>query len=282
MFGARVFASALAAAMLWASSWHALSAQWLTYPTAGIPRDAQGRPVLTGPAPRTSQGVPDLSGLWSSGQTRLVGTGKGFENGAGRELRSVFFDANWGVKDGLPYQPWAATLAARRKSSDGEGTPETRCLPNSLIQKDGGPGAIHMKKMVQTSGLLIILHERNVEFRQIFLDGRPLPKDPNPSWNGYSVGHWENDTLVVETVGFREDTWLDFFGSPLTEAGRITERFQRPTFGTMVVEITVDDPKAYTKPWTITLDQRLVADTDLLEYVCLENERDSLHLKNVK
>jgi hypothetical protein len=256
-----------------------VSGQWLSYPTRGIPRDGQGRPVLTGPPPKTPQGVPDFSGLWSAAQTRREGTGKGFLNGAGQELRSVFFDVNWGVKGGLPYQPWAAALAGRRKASDGQGTPETGCLPNSVIQKDGGPGAIHMKKMVQTPDLLIILHERNVEFRQIFLDGRPLPKDPNPSWNGYSVGHWENDTLVIETVGFREDTWLDFYGNPLTEAGKITERLRRPTFGTMVVEITVDDPKAYSKPWTITLDQYLVADTELLEYVCLENERDSSHVR---
>jgi hypothetical protein len=254
-------------------------AQWLNYPTHGIPRDAQGQPVLTGPAPKTASGVPDLSGLWSPAQTRLEGSGKGFPNAAGQELRSVFFDVNWGVKDGLPYQPWAARLAAQRKASDGRGTPETQCLPNSVIQKDGGPGAIHMKKFVQTPELLIILHERNVEFRQIFLDGRPLPKDPNPSWNGYSVGHWDGDTLVVETIGFREDTWLDFFGSPLTEMGKVTEKFRRPSLGTLQTEITIDDPKAYTKPWTVRLDQSLMVDTDLLEYVCLENERDLAHMK---
>jgi hypothetical protein len=166
----------------------------------------------------------------------------------------------------------------QRKAEDGRGTPDTKCLPLSLVQKDGGPGIVHMKKIVQTPAVLVILYERNMEFRQIFLDGRPLPPDPNPAWNGYSVGHWEGDTLVVQTTGFRDGAWADFYGSPLTEAAKVTERFRRSDYRTLEVDLTVDDPKAYTRPWTVKIDSFLMADTDLLEYVCLENERDSAHL----
>ena len=135
-----------------------------------------------------------------------------------------------------------------------------------------------MRRIMQTPGYVAILHERNMEYRQIFTDGRPLPKDPNPSWNGYSSAKWERDTLVVETIGFREGLWADYNGSPLTDAAKITERFRRPNFGTLEVEVTVNDPKAYTKPWTVTLTQTIVVDVDLLEYVCLENEKDIRHM----
>jgi hypothetical protein len=121
----------------------------------------------------------------------------------------------------------------------------------------------------------VILHEFNASYRQVFLDGRALPADPNPSWQGYSTGRWEGDTLVVESNGFRDDLWLDLNGSPLTEAARVTERFRRPSYGTLQIEVTVNDPKAYTKPWTVTLTQRIVLDTDLIEEICLENERDT-------
>jgi hypothetical protein len=135
-----------------------------------------------------------------------------------------------------------------------------------------------LKKIVQVPGLMTILSERNATYRQIFTDGRPLPADPNPSWNGYSSGKWEGDTLVVETVGFRDDSWLDAVGSPLTSAGKMTERFRRTSFGKLEIEITVDDPKVYTKAWTIKLNQPIVVDTELLDYICLENEKDTSHL----
>jgi len=134
-----------------------------------------------------------------------------------------------------------------------------------------------LKKIVQIPGLVVILTERNATYRQIFTDARPLPADPNPSWNGNSSGKWEGDTLVVRTNGFRDDSWLDAGGSPLTEAAVVTEKFRRPNFGNLEVEITVDDPKAYKTPWTITLHQPIVVDTELLDYICLENERDSRH-----
>jgi hypothetical protein len=134
------------------------------------------------------------------------------------------------------------------------------------------------RKIVQTSGLVVILNERNAEYRQIFTDARPLPADPQPSWNGYSSGKWDGDTLVVQSVGFRDGLWLDAGGSPLTESGKITERFHRVNYGKLEIEITVDDSKAYTKPWTVKLTQLLAPDTDLLDYYCSENEKDVSHL----
>ncbi|MBZ5632636.1 MAG: hypothetical protein LAO55_05840 [Acidobacteriia bacterium] len=135
-----------------------------------------------------------------------------------------------------------------------------------------------IRRIVQVPGFITILHERDMEYRQIFTDGRPLPSDPNPSWNGFSSGKWEGDTLVVQTVGFRDDLWADYNGSPLTDAAKITERFRRLNYGNMEVEVTVEDLKAYTKPWTVTLHQSIVLDTDVLEYVCLENEKDVTHM----
>jgi len=131
--------------------------------------------------------------------------------------------------------------------------------------------------MLQLPGLLVILYERNVDYRQIFIDGRPLPADPNPSFNGYSTGKWDGDTLVVETIGFRDDIWLDAAGNPLSDAAKITERFRRPNFGNLEITVTVDDPKAYTAPWTVELHQHIKPDTDLLEYFC-ENEKSFSHL----
>ena len=132
--------------------------------------------------------------------------------------------------------------------------------------------------MVEVSGLLVILNEQNASYRQIFTDGRPLPVDPNPSWNGYSSGKWEGDSLVVQTTGFRDGLWLDTGGSPLTNAARVTERFRRVNYGTLEIELTIDDPKAYTKPWTIKVTQIIAPDTELLDYICLENEKDVGHL----
>jgi hypothetical protein len=186
----------------------------------------------------------------------------------------VFGDIGRGVKGGLPYQPWAADLVKTRKAQDGQGDPTSHCLP-------GGIAKLHtaalLRKIVQVPGLVIFLTERNASYRQIFTDGRPLPEDPNPSWNGYSTGHWEGEALVVETIGFGDGQWLDRAGSPLTSAGRMTERFRRPNFGTLEIELTVNDPKAYTRPWTVQLQQKLALDTELLDYICLENERDTAH-----
>jgi hypothetical protein len=246
------------------------AAQWLNYPTSGIPRAPDGKPNLTARAPRTSDGKPDLSGMWGWEDNRPCPA----DGCADAQVGQEFINIGWSLKDGLPYQPWAADLMKRRRSANSKDDPQSRCLPRGAlrIHTDG-----LFKKIIQTPGLVVMLAERNATYRQIFTDGRPLPTDPNPSWNGYSSGKWDGDTLVVETTGFRDDMWLDSSGSPLTSAAKMTERFRRPSFGKLEIEITVDDPKAYTKPWTIKLNQPLVADSELLDYICLENERDFAH-----
>jgi hypothetical protein len=139
-----------------------------------------------------------------------------------------------------------------------------------------------MKKFVQTPELLLLLNEYNTSFRQVFLDGRPLPDDPNPTWNGYSIGRWDGDILVVESIGYRDDQWLDAAGSPLTNSAKVTERFHRLTFGRMEVQLTVDDPKTYTRPWNTTVELSAVLDTELIDSPCWENEKDVEHLRNAK
>jgi len=151
----------------------------------------------------------------------------------------------------------------------------SRCYPPGMVRLETFP---LFRKMIQIPGLLVILNEHNASYRQIFTDGRPLPADPNPSWNGYSSAKWEGDTLVVQTVGFRDGLWLDTGGSPLTDAAKVTEKFRRLNFGTLEIELTVDDAKAYTKPWSIKVTQIIAPDTELLDYICLENERDVQHL----
>jgi len=233
-----------------------LAAQWLNRPTTGIPRTADGKPNLSAPAPKASDGKPDLSGLW-----RL-----GVEIGIGANITAELPPAD--------IQPWVAALSRRRLEDFGKDDPEiTGCRP-------GGPRHITrggLAKIIQTPGLMVTLYE-DLAYRQIFLDGRQLPPDPNPNWMGYSVGHWEGDTLVVETAGFNDRTWLDFAGHGHTEALRMTERYRRRDFGHLDLQVTLDDPKAYAKPWTVSAGGTLAADTELLEYVCSENEKDQKHL----
>lgn len=242
-------------------------AQWLNYPTPGIPRTADGKPNLTAPAPRAADGKPDLSGIWDWEHNRECPPGGCFDQPIGQE----FVNIGWSLKGGLPYQPWAAELVKTRRASNGSEDTHSTCLPSGPVRTHTIP---MLRKIVLMPGLLMILSERNTSFRQVFLDGRPLPDDPQPSWNGYSVGKWEGDTLVVQTIGLRDGIWLDSSGSPLTEAAKITERFRRPTIGKLEIEITVDDSKVYTKPWTVTITSPLKPDTELLDYTCLENEKD--------
>ncbi len=246
-------------------------AQWLHYPTAGIPRTQDGKPDLSAPAPRTVDGKPDLSGMWDVLHNRPCPP----EGCTDMVVPEEFFDIGFSLKGGLPYQQWAAAIAKTRTEENRKDDPNSRCLPVGLVRLYTTP---LFRKIVQTPGLVVILNERNAAYRQIFTDGRPLPADPQPSWNGYSSGKWEGDALVVETIGFRDGIWLDGNGSPLTEAGKITERIRRVNYGRLEVEITVDDPKAYTKPWTVKLIQILTPDTDLLDYYCSENEKDVAHL----
>ena len=249
----------------------ALFAQWLDYPTAGVPRTPDGKPNLTAPAPRTADGHPDFTGMW--GWENRANCGARCNDGQiGRE----FINIAAGLKGGPPYKPGTADMVKQR-TRDQVQDPNVHCMPRGAprIWTDD-----YYKRLIQTPERLIILTERNIQYRQIFTDGRPLPVDPNPTWNGYSTGKWDGDTLVVQTTGFRDDLWLDANGNPLTNAGKTTERIRRPNFGTLEIEITIDDPSAYTAPWTIKMTQPLVLDSELLDYYCLENEKDALHMVN--
>jgi hypothetical protein len=245
-------------------------AQWLKYPTQGVPRTADGKPNLSAPAPRTADGKPDLSGIWQL-QPRPCGPEGCGDYPAAPEFQN--FGAN--LAGGLPYQPWAAALVKERSDQFGKDDPVGFCRPGGAVRILTFPP---YRKFVQLPGLFIILSERDVTFRQIFTDGRPLPDDPTPNFNGYSAGTWDGDALVVRTIGFRDGTWLDRAGSPMTDAARMTERFRRVTYGLLEVDVTIDDPKAYTRPWTVTLKQRIVLDTELLDYHCTDNEKDAAHM----
>jgi len=187
-----------------------------------------------------------------------------------------FENVGAGFKDGLPMLPWAADLVKARRAENGKDNPDAHCLPLGLMQLHLHP---QPRKIIQTPGLIVILYEAQAGVRQIFTDGRPPPpKDVQPWWYGYSTGKWEDDTLVVETTGFREDVWLDVDGNPLTESGKMTERFKRLNYGTLQIDVTIEDPKAYTKPFTVRVVQRLMADTELIEFICQENNRSEPHL----
>ena len=232
-----------------------VSAQWLQYPTPGMPRTTEGKPILSAPTPRAINGKPDLSGIW--GWT------------PGRYLNIT--------ADLKPdeTQPWADALVKQRAENLGREDPSgPGCLPF-------GPrvnvNPLQLAKIIQTPQLIVVLSE-DLTYRQIFLDGRPLPVDPNPSFMGYSVGHWDGDTLVVESIGFNDRTWLDIKGHPHSEALRISERIRRLDMGHLQIEETLDDSRAYTRPWTVRLTADLAPDTELLEYVCNENEQSRQHL----
>jgi hypothetical protein len=269
--------------MLLASACSGLFAQWPAYPTAGVPKTADGKLDLTGPAPRTSDGKPDLSGVWRFVDSPDARPGppvpvEARSRGIGVRVPGLlqFFDIGSTLKDGLPFEPWAAELRRQRVARNNQDNPDAHCLPIGLMQLHTHP---EPRKIIQTPGLIVILYEANAGVRQIFTDGRPLPgNDAEPWWYGYSTGKWDGDTLVVETSGFRDDVWLDVEGSPLTEAGKMTERFRRVNYGNMEIDITVDDRKAYTKPWTVKVHHRVMLDTDLIEFVCQENERDARHM----
>ena len=232
-----------------------LPAQWLDLQTKGIPRNKDGSPNLTAPAPRKPDGKPDLSGIWMVPGLKY--------------LINIAAD----VKD-VPFQPWAAAEYKKRVDNRGKDDPNNFCLPSIIPEK---VAVTSPWKIVETPGLTMILYESRTIFRQIFTDGRALPKDPQPTWQGYSVGTWDGDTFVVESNGFNGKGWLDTNGHPVTDALHVIERYHRIDFGHMDVAITIDDPKAYTKPWTVTLNHFLMPDTELLDYQCRENEKSSQH-----
>jgi len=280
------------------------SAQWPEYPTQNVPKNADGTRNLKGPTPRTADGHPDLTGSWeiyfnsiaaapppgqaSPSRSLQDTSGGGADNQLGltpstppvdpkAPPRATFFDIGANIKDGLPFQPWARELRAKRMAENQKDNPDAHCLPMGFMQLHGHP---QPRKIVQTPKLIVIMYEGNQGLRQIFLDGRPLPKvdeDLQPWWYGYSVGHWEGDTLVVESVGFRDGGWLDVFGSPLTDKGKLIERWRRPDYGHLEIDVTVDDPKAYTKPFTVRVSHQIMLDQELIEFICNENERSSQH-----
>jgi len=253
------------------------SAQWPLHPSPGAPRTADGRVRLDAPAPRTADGRPDLTGLW---ETIRTGTGQVVVGVDVPPLRrtSQFWNIGAGLDGDLPLRPWASELRAARVADHSKDNPDAHCLPIGLTQLHNHP---QPRKIVQTPSLIVLVYEANGGIRQIFMDGRPLPaNDPQPWWYGYSIGRWDGDTLVVETTGFRDGGWLDVNGAPLTDAAKVTERFRRVDYGNLEIDVTVDDPKAYTRPWTaVTIRQRLLPDDELIEFVCAENEKSSEHFQ---
>ena len=234
------------------------SAQWLKYPTAGMPRTPDGKPNLSAPAPKTADGKADLSGLWKANN--------------GKYLFNLAADLAPGE---APFQPWAAEVYKQRVDNLGKDRPSARCIPHGVPDEVAVAG--YPFKILQTPGLVIILYEEFEHFRQIFTDGRALPKDPNPTLLGYSIGRWEGDDLIVDTAGFSDVSWLDDPGHPHTEALHVTERFHRPDFGHLEIRVTIDDPKTYTRPWSANESFTFLPDTEILENIC-ENEKDVRHL----
>jgi hypothetical protein len=250
-----------------------LAAQWPEVRSSSTPRTADGRVDLQAPAPRTPDGKPDLSGIWDKGLLPGEVPPPGLFSGAGPS--QAFRNLQAAVKD-LPLLPWAAELKATRFKQNSKDHPDAHCLPLHPIQLHLHP---QPRKIVQTPKLVLILYEANDGRREVHLDGRTLPTgDVQPWWFGYSVGRWEGDTLVVESTGFRDQTWIDENGTPATEALRLTERLRRVSFGTLEIQITVNDPKTFSRPFTFTLQQRLMPDTELIEFVCGENNLSASRL----
>jgi hypothetical protein len=257
-----------------------LLAQWPLHPSAAVPKGPDGKPNLSAPAPRTPDGKPDLSGIW------LAQTNEPNGPPPGRPPLARFNNAGAGFKEGLPLRPWAAELRKKRAADLLVDNPDGQCLPQGLLQYHLDP---QPRKVVQTPEQILIIFESNYGLRTIYTDGRALPPqgEPQPFWYGYSAGRWESDTLVVETNNLRgvesghpSDGWLDTGGSPLSDAAKITERFRRLTYGQLEIEFTVDDPKTYTKPFTVRVAQQIVADgSEMIEFICHENQQ---FLKRVK
>jgi hypothetical protein len=253
--------------------------QWLNHPTPGIPRTPNGKPNLSAPAPRAADGRPDLSGLWRTDSAppemldRLI---PGATNGAGEEPLSQYFInilTDFKPED-APLRPAAAAAFEQRAKNFSRESPISHCLPEGMPLVEMAPAPY---KIVQTQGLILMLYERDTTYRQVYTDGRKLPDDPQPTWLGYSVGKWDGDSLVVDSIGFNNRGWLDARGHMHSEALHLTERFHRLNFGEMELQLTIDDPQTYTLPFTIKLRQRLLPDSDLLESFCAENEKDASH-----
>jgi hypothetical protein len=299
-----IFAAAL---MLVATLSPNLLAQWPRLATSNVPKTPDGKVNLDAPTPKAADGKPDLSGVWETVPCRGCGVpvisglgsappqGRGGATAAGATpppaptpapaatpapagpppgSGNVFGNIGGQTQGGAPYQPWAADLVKKRMADNSKDNPDAHCLPMGIMQLNSHP---FPRKIIQTPTEVVIIYEGSgTTVREIFLDGRALPgKDAEPWWNGYSVGHWEGDTLVVETAGFMDDGWLDVRGSPLTSEGRMTERFRRTSYGNLELTVTIDDPKAYTKPFSVVIHNRLAPDLQLSEFVCID--KDAAH-----
>jgi hypothetical protein len=259
-----------------------LSAQWPKHLTPGVPRTASGQPILDAPAPRTADGKPDLSGIWMRFQGQGGGTtGAAIPAPPGTPPVATFFDIGAGFPEGLPFRPWAAELKQVRNAANSKDNPDAHCLPMGLTQFHMHP---QPRRIIQSPALMTILYEANYGVRYIFMDGRPLPPtgEPQPWWYGYSVGRWDGDTLIVDTNNFRDDGWLDVRGSPLTDQATVTERFRRVNFGKLEIDITIDDPKAYTKPFTVRVNQEIMVDSEMIEFICNENNQFLEYLRRAE
>ena len=276
------------------------SAQWAPVPDPNVPRDAEGKVRMDAPTPRTAARTPDFSGLWMRTRSGPPPENAGGGGGGGGQLEpeqapvpldpngppiAAFFEAGQNIEGGLPYTPWAKELRDKRFAARAKDNPDAQCLPMGFLQFHQQP---QPRMIIQTEKMILIEYEANYGLRHIYLDGRELPPqgEPQPFWYGYSVGHWDGDDLVVETNNLRGadedspyDGWMDVNGSPYTRQAKFTERFRRPTFGHLQIDLTLEDPKAYTKPWTVRIDQRLLPDQELIEFVCNENQQFGSRIK---
>ena len=273
----RAALGALGGAFLAAVAAAPAAALWPAYPTPNVPLDQRGEPDLEGPVPRTAQGHPDLTGIWQRAPNQ-GGFGddeaEAPERPPGTPPLATFWNIAENFAEGeFPIRPWAQELKEQRIADGMKDNPDAHCLPLGYMQYHLHP---QPREIIQTPEQVVMLYEANYGVRQIFTDGRELPdNDPLPWWYGYSVGHWEGDTLVVESTHFRDGGWLDVQGSPLTDEARITERYTRTDFGHLQIDITIDDPKAYTAPFTVRVNHEIMLDTNLIEFICLENEQSS-------
>jgi hypothetical protein len=281
--------SAVCVAMC-AATFANVHAQWDKRTDPRVPRSANGQVNLDAPTPKTADGHPDLSGLWG----RAPGDGRGRGRGAnatpppppppGTPPVATFGNLGTNMPDGLPMTPWANELLKQRMAATSKENPDANCMPMGFTQFHQQP---QPREIVQLPSKILILYEANYGLRQIYTDGRTLPKqgDPQPQWYGYSVGRWEGETLVVDSNNLRGaedgpfDGWLDVRGSPYSREAKFTERFTRPTFGRLTIDVTIDDPKAYTKPFTVRINQQIMADTELIEFVCNENQQFRRRIK---
>jgi hypothetical protein len=255
-------------------------AQWPVHAPSNLPKGPDGQPNLRAPAPKTRDGHPDLTGLWQAARPRTAGA-RGADTPAAAATAgsadspplATFFDIGANLPKGLPIRDWARKLKEERMADGMKDNPDAHCLPMGYMQFHQHP---QPRKIIQTSDVIVILYEANYGVREIYMDGRSLPdRTAQPWWYGYSVGRWDGDTLVVESTGFKDGGWLDVNGSPLTDEARVIEKFKRLDYGALQIDVTIDDQKAYTEPFTVRVNQELALDTSLMEFVCLENERSS-------